>query len=38
MSVDPATSSRRDGKRIYDREFSGYLIENSVAAIFWRLR
>ena len=34
MSVDPATRPRRDGMRIYDREFTQYLIENSVGKVF----
>jgi hypothetical protein len=34
MAVDPTTTARRDGKRVYDYEFGEYLFENRVVKIF----
>ena len=34
MSIDSERRPRRDGKRIYDHEFSEYLFENSASKIF----
>ncbi len=34
MAVDPSTRARRDGKKIYDSDFSEYLFQNRVPEIF----